>query len=100
MQARKAGWHFQVTPKLSIEDGIEAMRYIFPKLKVNSVDCELGVRAMREYRREYDDLNACFKPKPLHNWSSNIMDALRYLAVNFRRLYDVPSPARTYEYRD
>jgi len=100
MQARKAGWHFQVTPKLSIEDGIEAMRYIFPKLKVNSVDCELGVRAMREYRREYDDLNACFKPKPLHNWSSNIMDALRYLAVNFRRLYDVPSPARTYEYHE
>lgn len=99
MLARKAGWHFQVTPKLSIEDGIEAMRYIFPKLKVNSADCALGVRAMREYRREYDEVNACFKPKPLHNWSSNIMDALRYLAVNYRRLYDVPSPQRTYEYR-
>jgi len=99
MLARKAGWHFQVTPKLSIEDGIEAMRYIFPKLRVNSDDCTLGVRAMREYRREYDDVNACFKPKPLHNWSSNIMDALRYLAVNYRRLYDVPSPVRTYEYK-
>ena len=100
MLARKAGWHFQVTPKLSIEDGIEAMRYIFPKLKVNSQDSSLGVRAMREYRREYDEVNACFKPKPLHNWSSNIMDALRYLAINYRRLYDVPSPSRTYQYKE
>lgn len=99
MQARRAGWHFQVTPKLDIEDGIEAMRYIFPKLKVDPVGCSLGVRAMREYRREYDEVKACFKPKPLHNWSSDIMDALRYLAVNFRRLYDVPSPARTYQYK-
>jgi len=100
MLARKAGWHFQVTPKLDVEDGIEAMRYIFPKLKVNSDDVSIGVRAMREYRREYDEANACFKQKPLHNWSSNIMDALRYLAVNYRRLYDVPSAQRTYEYKE
>jgi len=99
MQARKAGWHFQVTPKLDIEDGIEAMRYVFPKVKVNTTECELGIRAMREYRREYDEVNAVFKPKPLHNWASNPMDALRYLSINYRRLYDVPSPARRYEYK-
>jgi len=98
MLARKAGWHFQVTPKLDIEDGIEAMRYIFPKLKVDPSGCQLGVRAMREYQREYDEANACYKKKPLHNWASNIMDSLRYLAVNYKRLYDVPIPPRQYTY--
>lgn len=98
MQARKAGWNFLVTPKMDIEDGIEAMRFIFPKLKVDKVNCDLGVRAMREYRREYDEDNAVFKQKPLHNWASNPMDALRYLAINYRRLYSIPHSQTSYKY--
>lgn len=96
MLARKAGWFFQVTPKLSVDDGIEALRFIFPLIKIDRVKCAVGIRAMREYRREYDELGACFKQKPVHDWTSNFMDALRYLAVNYRRLYDVPQSPVTY----
>jgi hypothetical protein len=97
MQARKAGWFFQITPKLSLEDGIEALRYLLPKIKINATECSLGIRALREYQREYDEVNACFAQKPLHNWASHIIDALRYLAINYRRLYDIPMQPVQYE---
>jgi hypothetical protein len=96
MQARKAGWFFQITPKLSLEDGIEALRYMLPKVKINSTECGLGIRALREYQREYDEVNACFAQKPLHNWASHIIDALRYLSINYRRLYDIPMQPMKY----
>jgi len=98
MQARKAGWFFTVTPKVDIEDGIEAMRFILPKTRINMPDCDLGARALREYQREYDDANACYRQKPLHNWASDIVDAFRYLALNHKRLYQAPMPMTTYEY--
>jgi hypothetical protein len=98
MQARKAGWFFTVTPKVDIEDGIEAMRFILPKTRINMPDCDLGARALREYQREYDEANACYRQKPLHNWASDIVDAFRYLALNHKRLYQAPMPMSTYEY--
>ncbi len=99
MIARRHGWHFQVTPRVNFEDGIESLRYIFPKLRIHKVNCQIGVRAKREYQREYDEVKACYKPKPLDNWATHIVDALRYLAVNYKRLYDIPHPQRTYEYK-
>jgi len=90
MIARKHGWFFQVTPKVNFEDGIEAIRYIFPKLRIDKHNCPIGVRALREYQREYDELRACYKSRALDNWATHIVDALRYLAVNYRRLYDIP----------
>lgn len=94
--ARRHGWHFQVTPRVNFEDGIESLRYIFPKLRISKVNCDIGIRALREYQREYDEVKACYKPKPLDNWAVHIVDAIRYLGVNYRRLYDVPQKARTY----
>ena len=97
MAARKQGWFFQVTPKVNFEDGIEALRYIFPKMRVDKNNCQIGLRAMREYQREYDEIKACYKPKALDNWSTHIVDSLRYLAVNYRRLFEIPQAPRTYE---
>ena len=96
MQARKAGWFFQVTPKVNFEDGIECMRYILPKTRIDKNNCQIGIRALREYQREYDDAKACYKPKPLDNWATHICDAYRYLGVNYRRLYDMPQAPLTY----
>jgi phage terminase large subunit len=100
MQARKHGWIFQITPKVNFEDGIEALRYMFPRIRVHKNNCQIGLRAMREYSRQYDEVKCTYSSKPLENWATHIVDALRYLSVNYRRLYDVPQQARTYEYKD
>lgn len=97
MIARRHGWHFQVTPKVNFEDGIESLRYVFQRLRINKLTCNIGIRALREYQREYDDQRCHYKSRPLDNWSTHIVDALRYLAVNWRRLYAVPQAQHTYE---
>ena len=97
IQARRAGWNFQVTPKVNFDDGIESMRYIFPKLRIDKNNCKIGVTAIREYQRLYDDIKGCYATKPLDNWATHIADALRYLALNYRRLYDIPQPPSTYK---
>lgn len=96
MMARKHGWFFQVTPKVNFEDGIEATRYILPKIRIDKLNCAIGIRALREYQREYDEQRACYKSKPLDNWATHIVDSLRYLGVNFRRLYDNPQAVIKY----
>ena len=96
-QARKHGWLLQVTPTVAFEDGIEAIRYLFPKLRIDKQNCALGLRAMREYQRLYKEGTGTYSKTPLDNWTVHIMDALRYLAVNYRRLYDIPQPPIKYD---
>ena len=98
VQARKHGWFFMVTPRVNIEDGIEAMRFALPKVRINHPNCDLGVRALREYQREYDEAKGRFRSKPLHNWASDIADAFRYLCLNHRRLFTIPQSSTVYSY--
>ena len=97
MQARKHGWQLQVVPKVNFEDGIEAVRYMFPRIRIDKQNCSLAIRALNEYQREYDDEKACFDKKPLDNWATHIADAFRYLAINYKRLYQIPIPAKRYD---
>ena len=90
MQARKHGWHLQVIPKVNFEDGIEAVRYVFPRLRADKANMSLWLRAVREYQRVYNEVNACFSKTPLENWAVHIADATRYLAITYKRLYDMP----------
>ena len=96
IQARKHGWMFQMVPKVNVEDGIEAVRYMLPRVRIDKANCGLLIRALREYQREYDEKKARFDPKPLDNWAIHIADAVRYLAVQYKRLYDIPQGPSTY----
>jgi phage terminase large subunit len=96
MQARRYGWHFQMVPKVSVDDGIEAVRYLFPRMRIDKINCDLAVRALREFQREFDEKKGVYKKAPLENWAVHIADAFRYLGVQYRRLYDVPAPPSTY----
>lgn len=96
MQARKHGWQLQMVPKVNLEDGIEAMRYLFPRVRIDKLNCALGLRALREYQREWDEVKGRYDPKPLDNWAIHIADAFRYLAVQYKRLYDVPQAPAQY----
>lgn len=79
--ARALGLRFQIIPKLDIEDGIEAVRNLLPICWFNESKCKEGVRALQEYKKEWDDKRKCFKPNPLHDWTSHGADAMRGLAV-------------------
>jgi phage terminase large subunit len=77
---RAAGRKVQITPKLSVEDGINAARTVFGRCWFDEQKCVDGLQCLQRYRYEIDpDGNA--KRTPLHDRFSHGADAFRYFAV-------------------
>lgn len=93
-QARAAGYHFQVTPKVNFGDGIEQMRFVMDRMRIDKKECALGLRAIREYSRKYDEVLQKYSHLPVDAWYTHAMDALRYLCVNYRRLFEIPEQSK------
>jgi phage terminase large subunit len=81
----------EVLDKVSRDDGIDAARTMFSRCWFDEEKCELGLDALSNYRRAYDDKLARFKKEPVHDWSSNGADAFRQLAVG----YEIPRSQRS-----
>ena len=71
----------RIAPRLDIQHGIDAVRYILPHCYIDQAACGEGIEALRAYRRMWNEVTKAFSPKPLHDWSSNGSDAFRYLAL-------------------
>lgn len=82
--AQSLGIRFTVAPKLSVQDGINAVRTILPRCWFNARACSDGIDALTHYRREFVDKTSEFRATPLHDWTSHGADAFRYFAVGFR----------------
>ena len=80
--AQTLGINFRIAPNIALEDGIHAVRVLFPKVFIDSEKCRLGIEAILNYRRDYNQRIGEFKATPIHDWSSHGADALRYLAVS------------------
>jgi len=80
-QASNYGLDFEIAPKLSIEDGINAVRTRFNTLWIDQTKCARFIECIKNYQKEWDDKMGEFKQKPLHDWSSHGADMLRYWAV-------------------
>jgi hypothetical protein len=78
--AASLGFFFTVVKKLSIMDGIDAVKTLFPRMVFHKTNCELGLDALKQYQR--DDYG-----KPVHNFASHPADALRTLAVGWYEYY-------------
>ena len=87
-KARQLGVTFEVADRLSIEDGIEAVRSTFSKLYINAANCKNFIRAIENYRQEYDSKKKVYKPRPLHDSNSHFSDALRYLCISLPKMSD------------
>jgi phage terminase large subunit len=83
--AMELGLRFSIAPKLSIEDGIDAVRSILPKCFFNETTTRRGLLTLKNYKKEFDNKNNTFKLQPKHDWASHGADAFRYLAVSYRK---------------
>lgn len=80
---RGAGRTVKIVPQLSIADGINAVRTIFPNLWIDATKCADGIQSLRHYKYDKVDENTLSRV-PLHDWASHDADALRYLAVSLK----------------
>jgi phage terminase large subunit len=72
----------KITPKLSLEDGINAARMAWPRCWFDEEKTRRGLECLQNYRRELNAKLGEFKPQPVHDWASHGADAFRYLAVS------------------
>ncbi|QCI67515.1 hypothetical protein [Phreatobacter stygius] len=79
-----------VCPDHRVDDGINALRLMLPKLWFDQEKCARGIEALSLYRADYDEKNQVLKPKPVHDWASHPADALRYLAIGIGDAPDAP----------
>jgi hypothetical protein len=80
-----------IVSNISIEDGISQVRMIFNKIwfEDNSWVQKL-IEALNIYRKKRDEKNLVFW-KPIHDWSSNFADAMRYLSVAYSEIVLIKS---------
>jgi hypothetical protein len=79
--ARELGIDFTLAPRLSVEEGIEAVRNLLPRLWIDRAKCQRGLEALQDYRYTWDEALRIFSRRPFHNWSSHGCDALRTFAT-------------------
>jgi phage terminase large subunit len=63
------------------EDSINAVRRVLPRCAFDRDRCDEGIKALRQYRREWDDVRKVFVERPLHDWTSHFADAFAELAA-------------------
>jgi hypothetical protein len=85
------GFAATIVKRLPVEDGVNAVRKILPRCWFDREKCAEGLKALRQYRRQWDDARKVFYERPLHDWCSHPADAFRTLAVGLQE----PSAAAT-----
>ena len=90
----KHGLNPQICTNATKLDGINASRVTL-KTAVFHTRCEDdGIAALEQYRREWDDDKKAFKVTEVHDWSSHLSDAWRYLSLSWRIVPDIVVPEK------
>ena len=81
-----------LAPLHRIEDGINAVRRIFRACVFDEAGCTAGLKALRAYRKEWDDAHGHLSAHPRHDWASHGADAFRTFAMGYRDAVPAEKP--------
>ncbi len=79
--AKELGWNFIDVPNIGVSEGINAAKFMFSRLFINSACCEKFIEYISQYRREWDEKHGSYRDIPLHDFTSHAADQFRYAAV-------------------
>lgn len=81
-QAKDLGLTFKIAPRQpSVDDGINAVKVMLGRCWFDLIKCHDLIEALRQYHRSYDEIRRVYSPKPVHDWSSDFADSVRYFAI-------------------
>jgi phage terminase large subunit len=83
-KAHDLGITFTVVDNIPIVDGIEVVRTTLPRCWFNESSTKPLLKALENYRQEFDARLKVYKGRPLHDQYSHYADAFRYLCVGLR----------------
>lgn len=78
------GLNPQQAPDATKLNGINAARKTLARAVFHPRCEEVGIAALEQYRREWDDDRKTFKANEVHDWTSHLADAWRYLALSWQ----------------
>jgi hypothetical protein len=85
--ARGMGLKIDVLPRDSNEMfGIECLRNTLPRFFFDHVKCEKGIKAVENFRKEWNEKIGCYRDKSYHDWASHGSKALIYCAEAMQRI--------------
>jgi hypothetical protein len=87
-KARQLGVIFTKANDVGIMDGIEAVRSTLSKVWIDEQNCGPLIKALENYRQEFDIKKKVYKSQPLHDSNSHFADAMRYLCVSLPKTRD------------
>lgn len=85
----------EVIPIANKLDGINAVRRTLPRCVFHSRCEDDGIAALEMYRREWDDVKKTFKASEVHDWTSHLADAFRYLSTAWTMDTNIAPSRRT-----
>lgn len=90
--ARTLGIDYQIVENLPLEDGINALRLLLPKVWFDRGRCQQLIESLQQYRWAYDERSGVMRSRPVHDWTSHAADAARYMAVGHGRITEDERP--------
>lgn len=75
------GLQFHIAPKLSIQEGIDAVRNLLHKCWFDGEKCAQGIKCLENYTKKWNESLGAYSDAPLHNHFSHGADSFRMLAV-------------------
>lgn len=88
-------WNVEIVPRLDLQDGIDAVRYVLSNTYIDKESCYDGIEALRAYKRKYNEITKSFSDHPQHDWSSHGSDAFRQFALVAQKLKGEASASRS-----
>lgn len=88
--AKSHGINFEIVSRIAdMRDGREAVRRRLPECFFDAAKCEQGIKALENYRREWNQTKGVYSNHPRHDWSSHGAKAFETLAR--AQIFGVPT---------
>lgn len=68
-------------PNLSILDGVDMLRKRLSTVFIDKTKAKRIFQCLKNYHKDYDEVNKVYRNNPKHDWSSHCADMMRYWAI-------------------
>src|SRR5262249_13561386 len=83
-RAAALGIDIDIVPRIEDKaDAIEEGRSFLNSCWIDTQHCARGIQCLDNYRKEWDEVRAVWRSKPLHDWASHGADSLMTGAMGF-----------------
>lgn len=82
----------RIVTRSTLDDGHNAVRATIPVCWFDAAECADGIKALKNYRKEWDEDHGVWKDKPRHDWASHGEAGFRTMAMGWREVDQAEKP--------